>query len=1110
MKCPRCQHEAPSVAEFCPECGTRLAGICARCGTQNAPAHKFCIKCGSPLAPLPGQTRGVEPAESSPEAERRQLTVMFCDLVGSTALSATLDPEDMRAIVRAYQEACTAVITRFDGYIAQYLGDGLLVYFGYPQAHEDDARRAVRTGLEIAAAMQDLSVRLDRGTGVKVAVRVGIHTGPVVVGQIGAGARQEQLALGEAPNLAARLQGIADRDAVVISAATHRLVQGLFVYRELGAQSLKGISAPVLAYRVLGESGAQSRLEVASLGELTPLVGREQEIGLLVDRWEQVREGLGQVVLVSGEAGVGKSRLIQVLKEHVADQPHTRWECRCSPYHQDSALYPVIDLIQRALEFRRDESSQEKLRKIEGGLERYGLAELETVALWASLLSVPLSDRYPSLNLTPQRQKQKIFEAVLRLLLALAAQAPMLLVVEDLHWVDPSTQEFLDLVLQQVPSTSVLALLTFRSDFRPSWGARSHISSLTVNRFTRKQTEVMVERVVRGKALPFEVLQQVVARTDGVPLFVEELTKMVLESGLLRGQGDRYELTGPLPPLAIPTTLQDSLMARLDRLAIVKDVAQLGAALGRSFSYELLRAVVSMEEPRLQRALARLVEAELLYQRGMPPQATYIFKHALIQEAAYQSMLISRRHQLHQRIAEILSRQFLETAETQPELVAHHYTEAGLADEAIHYWQRAGQRANERSAYVEAVAHFTKALGLLDRLPDGRNRLERERQLQTALGPALMSTKGLGAVEVERAYSRALELCQQLGDASGLFAIKRGLWEFHELRGDLRTARGLAEELLALARQTGEVGLLLIAHDVLGDTLFWLGEFAAAVDHLQQGITLYRSEQHHALTHHYAGYDPGVACRSFAAYGLWYLGHPDQALRQIEDALALGKELGHPFSFMFAVEFAAYVHHYRREVQLCLERADEDIALATEQAAEFFLGHGTVMRGWARAQQGQINAGIAEIRRGMEACRACGAELERPHWLALLGEACLLGGHVEEGLDAVLEALALAERTTARFNEPELHRLRGELLLKRSPPEVAAAENAFHEAIRAARSRQAKSLELRAVMSLSRLLQRQGKREDARRMVAEIYGWFTEGYETRDLQEAKVLLHVLS
>ncbi len=614
---------------------------------------------------------------------------MFCDLVDSTVLSGQLDPEDLREVVRAYQETCAKVIARFEGHIAQYLGDGLLVYFGYPLAHEDDAQRAVRAGLGMVEALGQLNTRLMQERGVHLAVRLGIHTGLVVVGEVGGGTRQEQLALGETPNLAARLQGIAAPNTLVISVTTFQLLRGFFACQPLGTPLLKGLAQPLAVYRVLYESMARSRLDVVGSTGLTPLVGREQEVGLLRERWAQVKDGLGQVVLLSGEAGIGKSRLVQVLQEHVAAEPQA-WltPCQCSPYYQNTALYPMIDLLERvALRFEREESPPQKLRKLEGFLVQYGLPLADTVPLFTSLLSLPLAADYAPLHVPPAQQKQQTLQALLTIFLRIAAQQPVLFVMEDLHWSDPTTLEFLSLLVDQGPTARILALWTFRPDFSPPWTGRSHVTQVMLPRLPRRQAVEMTSQVAHRKALPAEVIEQVVAKTDGVPLFVEELTKMVLESGLLQEREERYELTGPLPPLAIPATLHDSLMARLDRLATVKGLAQLGATLGREFAYALLQAVSPWDEDTLQRGLHQLVEAEFLYQQGLPPQATYVFKHALIQDAAYQSLLRSTRQQHHQRIAQVLAEHFPETAETQPELVAHHYTEAGLREQAIPYWQ---------------------------------------------------------------------------------------------------------------------------------------------------------------------------------------------------------------------------------------------------------------------------------------------------------------------------------------------------------------------------------------------------------------------------------------
>jgi class 3 adenylate cyclase len=647
-----------------------------------------------------------------PEAECRQLTVLFCDLVDSTVLASQLDPEEWRAVVRAYQDTCVKVIARFEGHIAQYLGDGLLVYFGYTLAQEDDARRAVWAGLGMIEALGQLTTRLEQEQRVHLAARLGIHTGLVVVGDVGGGTRQEQLALGETPNLAARLQGIAAPDTLVISASTFQLLGGVFACQPFGTPPLKGVAQPLAVYRVLYESMARSRLEASGSTGLTPLVGREQEVGLPRERWAQVKEGLGQVVLLSGEAGIGKSRLVQVLKEQVAAEPQA-WltPCQCSPYHQYSALYPWIDMLERvALRFTREEPPQQKFSKLEGFLVQYGLPLAEAVPLLATLLSLPLPADYAPLTMSPEQQKQQTLHALLTILRRIAVQQPVLFVMEDLHWVDPSTLELLSLLVDQGPTARILTLFTCRPDFSPPWIGRAHVTQVTLTRLPRRQAAELTGRVAHGKVLPPEVIEHVVAKTDGVPLFVEELTKMMLESGLLQEQEERYALTGPLPPLAIPTTLHDSLMARLGRLATVKGLAQLGATLGREFSYELLQAVSPWDEGTLRRGLQQLVEAEFLYQQGLPPQATYTFKHALIQEAAYQSLLWSTRQQYHQRIAQALEAQFPEIIGTQPELVAQHYTTAGCHEQAVHYGcRRANRPATARPIWKLSA---TSPLGL--------------------------------------------------------------------------------------------------------------------------------------------------------------------------------------------------------------------------------------------------------------------------------------------------------------------------------------------------------------------------------------------------------------
>jgi TOMM system kinase/cyclase fusion protein len=1069
---------------------------------------KVLVWVGTQVEPAPASGSS-SPEARSPEAERRQLTVLFCDLVESTALAARLDPEELREVVRAYQDTCAKVIARFEGHIAQYLGDGLLVYFGYPRAHEDDAQRAVRTGLGIVEAMAQLNTRLGQERGVQLAVRLGIHTGLVVVGDVGGGPRQEQLALGETPNLAARLQGIAAPNTLVISATTLPLLGGFFACQPLGPHLLKGFAQPMEVYQVVYESTARSRLEAVGSTGLTPLVGRDQEIGLLLERWAQVKDGLGQVVLISGEAGIGKSRLVQVLTEHVASEPQA-WltPCQCSPYYQNTALYPMTDLLERvALRFDREESPEQKLRKLEGFLVQYGLPLAEAMPLFAALLSIPLGADYAPLTLSPEQQKQKTLQAFLAIFLRIAAQQPVLLVMEDLHWVDPTTLELLTLLVDQGPTARILALWTFRPDFSPPWTGRAHLTQVTLPRLPRRQAAEMTGRVARGKALPPAVVEQVVAKTDGVPLFVEELTKTVLESGLLQERGERYELTGPLPPLAIPATLHDSLMARLDRLATVKGLAQLGATLGREFSYELLQAVSPWDEDTLQRGLHQLVEAEFLYQRGLPPQATYVFKHVLIQEAAYQSLLRSTRQRHHQHIAQMVEERFPEICETQPEMLAHHYTEAGLMAQAVPYWQQAGQRAIERSANVEAIAHLTQGLEVLKTLPDTPERTRQELGFQTTLGQVLMATKGYGVPEVEDAYARARELSRQVEESPQLLRVLGGLGLFYFVRGDLQTAREVGEQLLTLtqSQQKHAPARLLVAHNMLGNICWHLGEFSQSRAHLEQAIALHglwksSSQAIRAVA------DPRVVCFSYAALTLSVLGYPDQAAVRSHEALALAQALSHPFSLAFALYYAAVFRQLLREGQATQERAEAAMALAEAQGFPFFAADGAILRGWALAEQGQGEEGITQMRQGLVAHRATGTEAARTYFLAQLAEACGKAGQFKEALHILVEALSMVVKNGERVYEAELHRLKGELLLSLSTDNQDAAETCFHQALDIARYQQAKSWELRAAMSLSRLWQRQGRRDEACELLAPVYGWFTEGFETADLQEAKALL----
>jgi predicted ATPase len=862
-------------------------------------------------------------------------------------------------------------------------------------------------------------------------------------------------------------------------------------------------------YQVERATEVQQRFDVAAARGLTPLVGREHEVAFLRERWAQVQAGRGHIVLLSGEAGIGKSRLVQVVKDEIIEATTLRIEYRCSAYHQHSAFYPIIAHLERVLALRQEETPEAKLCKLEAALQPYPLPLVEVVPLLAALLAVPLSGSYPPLTLTPQRQKQQTLEVLLTWLLGLTEQQPVLFVVEDLHWIDPSTLEFLTLLVEQGPTARLLALLTCRPEFQPPWGLRTHLTPMALQRLPQPQVEVLIARVTGGKALPPEVVAHIVAKTDGVPLFVEELTKTVLESGLLRETAGHYALTGPVPPLAIPTTLHDSLMARLDRLAAVKTIAQLGATLGREFPYGLLQAVSPWDEETLRQGIQQLVEAEFLYQQGLPPQATYLFKHALIQDAAYQSLLKSTRQRYHQQIAQALEAQFSETVETQPELLAHHYTEAGLVAQAVSYWQRAGERANGRSAYVEASSHLTKGLEVLMNLPQAPERTQRELDIRLTLGLAFMALKGFGAPEVEQTYTKAYDLCQrlQIDSSPQLLQVLYGLRRVYTHRCNLPKAQEIAEHCLHLAQKLHDVYMQIDAYYSLGLSLMQRGDIIAGQAACEQGIALDIHPQQRMVASRRTAIDPGVSCRLFVSWLLWLRGYPDRALRTADEALTLAQALPNPLLHSHALIFVAWLHNYRRERSATQERAEAAIDLAREHTYAQQWAWGIMLRGWAITDRVE---GITQIRESLEAALGIGTSAFRPYLLALLIEMHAALGQPAEGMRILAEALELVETTGARLHEAELYRLKGELLLQQTLPDAQQAEAGFQQALDIARRQQAKSWELRAAMSLARLWHQQGKCAEAHALLAPVYGWFTEGFDTADLQDAKALLGTLA
>jgi len=1034
-------------------------------------------------------------------AERRHLTVMICDLVGSTALSARLDPEDMGAVIDAFQATCARITLAFDGFLADFRGDGILAYFGYPRAHEDDAERTVRAGLDIAAAVARLKTPAEE----PLSVRVGIATGLVVVGDLGGGgALREQTVVGDTPSLAARLQALAEPGTVVVATSTRRLLGDRFRLRDLGLHKVKGIAEPIAAWAVDGMSASESRFEAVHAAGLTDLVGRKDEFDFLLKRQRLAWKGEGQIVLISGEPGIGKSRLAAALEERIADEPHTNLRYQCSPHHANSALYPFIAQLERAAGFKADDTSEQRLDKLEALLAMAASRVQDTAPLFAALLSIPLGDRYPKLALNPAQQRRRTLAALLDQFENLARQKPILLLFEDAQWADATSLELLDLTVERVRQLPVLALFTLRPEFEPPWVGLPNVGTLTLGRLDRDDVESMVTQVTHGRALPTEVMNQIVAKTDGNPLFVEELTKAVLEGDILVKDADGYRLDGPLLPLAIPATLQASLMARLDRLAPVKEIGQIGAAIGREFSYSLMRELVGRDETALKHALTKFERAELVFRRGEPPEAIYSFKHVLVRDAAYESLLKSRRQQLHGQIARTMVDKFPDIVVNQPEIVAHHFTEAGLVEPAIDYWLKAGNLALSRFPNV-AVGHLKEGLKQIPNIDDPVLRNKYELLLQTCLGNSLQATQGWSTDSVKHAYTRALQLSKQGGlDEHALPAVF-GLWTWNFLRAALGEAQVLAEYLLNTAEKVDDSVRKVLAHEALGFTLFAQGKFDAAHAELQRSISLCEDSKASVYLD-LAAHDPRVHVRSYDSMALWFLGYPDQALRICAEARRYANASQHPYSEAMERTISLRVHQFRGEAVIVAGQVNTAIALCEEHEFVHYLAMALMLRGWASAQQGEFEKGIAEIREGLEKERATGALLFESYSLGLLADACIKNERYGQAFDALHQAqLRLDEENSGRFYAAEIYRLLGETHL-RSNQNLDQAEHYFSKGLKVAREQRAKSFELKLCLSIYDLYEQRQNTDKCRSELGEIYGSFSEGFGTPDLVKAKARL----
>jgi class 3 adenylate cyclase/predicted ATPase len=1076
-------------------------------------------------ASVPGDTGAPGQASARAVAERRQLTLMFCDLVGSTALSVRHDPEDMRDLIAAYHRAVAEVVERFEGFVARYMGDGVLIYFGYPKAQENDAERAARCALTIVNTVSALNLPEE------LRARLGIATGMVVVG----GGAPEHDVVGETPNLAARLQVLAEPNTVVIDENTRRLIGRLFEYRDLGAIAVRGFTEPISAWQLLRPSAVASRFEALRAPLPTPLVGRAEELEFLSRRWGRAKRGDGQVVLISGEPGIGKSRMAAALAEQLHAEVHYHLRYFCAPHHQGTALYPVIIHLEHAAGFTRDDAPAvrvEKLRQFLGqgrlghrrrrvaahagqrSRSREQEAEILLLALagvqqglLVDLLSLPTRNALSDINLSPQRKKERTLEALLGLLEDLSRKRPVLMVFEDVQWIDPTSRELLDLTIERIRGLPVLLIITFRPEFQQAWSGAAHVSTLLLDRLDVEDGAVLAETIA-GKSLPDEVVMHIAARTDGVPLFVEELTRVVLDSGLLRDEGRNYALDRPIPPSAIPPSLHASLLARLDRLgAPAREIAQIGAAIGRDFSYELLATVAQRKETELQGALRRLVEAGLLFQRGVPPDAVFLFKHALVQDAAYSTLLRSPRRTLHSQIADVLQTRFPDIVNSRPELLAQHYAEAGLVEKSATYWGKAGHSSAARSAIVEAASQFQKALDQLALLPDNPERQRRQLEFWTALGAVLRFVKGQGAPETGNTFYRARELWEQLGSPMEFIHVPYGQSRYHLYRGELDLGLRLDEDLLRLSRERDDSAGFVLGHQACGTSQMLAGRFARSRLHLEAALALYDPTSHSSLADQ-TGSHPQVVAQAYLALVLFCLGYPDQALARTSAGIAEAQGLAHSPSLASSLMGGTILLSLAGDNRALVERADDLVTVATDQGFLFWRPMGAIYRGWVKVQDGDAAEGISLMRDALAAYCGTGAQLWVPYYIDFVARAYEIAGLIEEALAQLDDAFQTTKRTGEHWFIAELLRHKGRLLLQQGHSK--AAEELYCKALTIAEDQGAKLWGLRAAASLARLHRDQGRPAEARDLLAPVYGWFTEGFDTADLKEAKALLDELS
>jgi class 3 adenylate cyclase/predicted ATPase len=1049
-----------------------------------------------------------KPAEAA-TAERRQLTVMFCDLVGSTSLSTRLDPEDLRDIIGAYHRRSAEIIQQNGGFVAKYMGDGVLAYFGYPEARENDAERAVQAGLDLVAAAPNLSTP----SGTPLQIRIGIATGLVVVGDLtGSGEAQERGIVGDTPNLAARLQGVAEPNMVVIAEGTRRLIGNLFELRDLGSRGLKGIAGPVPAWEAVRANVVESRFDALRTGPVE-LVGREEELDRILRCWARAKGGEGGVVLLSGEAGIGKSGLTAKLLGKTVAEPQVRIRTFCSPQHTDSAFYPIIGHMERAAGLAREDSAKARLDKLDAMFTETATS-LQDVGLFAEMMSLPSDGRYQMPNLTPQQRRQRTLEALPAQIEALARINPVMMIFEDVHWIDPTSLEVLDRIIARIASHRILLILTFRPEFRPHWPAQPYVVPINISRLAARDVETMIGHLAGNRSLPAGLRQDIVERADGIPLFIEEMTKAVLEAGGDH-QARRVVAAVPSPVVAVPDSLHASLMSRLDRLGSAKAVAQIGAAIGREFSHALLASVAGKSEAELNAALERLVAAGLLFRQGVAPNATYQFNHALVQDAAYGALLRDQRRAIHARIAETLEVQFAEIADSRPELLARHTTQAGLPDKAAVLWAKAGRRSLARSALIEAAEQLSRALAQLALLPRTRSVRHEQIKIQIDLSNALIHTKGHASPETKASFQTArswVEEAEAAGEAVDdplvLFSVLYGFWVGNRMafKGDV--ANDLARQFYDLAEAHGATVPRMIAHLIMGISLALVGNSADGRTHLDQVVAMYEPSQHRSLATRF-GHDVRMTAYSWRALALWMLGCADGAADDVRRALEDAHEIEHAATSMFALSHGSLAHVLRRDAASAAKLADDLVALAQEKGSLYWKSYGLMLQAWLMADGGAVAEAIPNVISATDAMRSTGATAYAPWYLAFLAQAHADRGELAEARRRIAEALAIAETTGETWCEADIHRIAGEIALAPPDRNPETAEAHFERALRVARQQKATSFELRAATAIARLRHDSGRGREGRDLLGDVLGRFTEGFGTRDLIEAKTLLDML-